>query len=482
MTSTLTPTRGHLVDGQWVVGKPLETIPIVDPASGQRIATIPAGDRADAREAAAAARRAAPGWAARPAEERALVLRALADAVTRDAERLAALQTSDNGKPLAASRGDVLAAAGTLRQYAELGPLHRGRSLSGARAAIDLMVPEPYGVAAVIVPWNDPLGIAAGLVGAALVTGNTVVLKPSERAPLALIRLMELLDAPAGVANLLLGDGRAGAALVEDPDVDLVCHVGSMATGRAIAARCGELLRKAVLELGGNDALVVDEGVDPAWAAEQAAAGAFANAGQICTSVERIYVHRAVAAPFLAALSARAEALVVGDGRDEDTEMGPLVDARHRDGVHAQVERALAAGATALTGGRVPEGDGFFYPPTVLTGVTDDMAVMTEETFGPVAPVRVVDSFDEGLALADGTEYGLAASVLTPSQERAQEAWRRLRVGTVKVNAVWGGAPGGAAEPHKRSGRGYGYGPELLDEVTTTKVVHYRPAPTPPGA
>lgn len=466
-TPPATPVRDHLVDGRWLPGRTGETLEVTDPATGAVVARIPAGGPEDAAAAVRAARRAAPRWAATEATERAGVLARLAAAVRAHADELADLQTTDNGKPRAMSRGDVEAAAGTLEQYAQLGPVHRGRSLHGAHGATDLMVPEPYGVAAVIVPWNDPLGIAAGLLGATLVTGNTVVLKPSERAPLALTRLVELLDAPAGVCNLLLGDGRAGAALVGHPDVDLVCHVGSMATGREIAARCGARMAKAVLELGGKDPLVVDADVDPVWAAEQAAAGAFANAGQICTAVERVYVHRAVARPFLDALVAQAEA----------AELGPLIDARHRAGVHGAVEAALAAGARLLTGGRIPDGPGWYYPATVLADVTDDMAVMCDETFGPVAPVRVVESFAAGLALADGTEYGLAATVLTRSQAHAQQAWRSLRAGTVKVNAVWGGAPGGVATPHKGSGLGFGYGPELLDEVTQVKVVHLEPAP-----
>jgi acyl-CoA reductase-like NAD-dependent aldehyde dehydrogenase len=468
----ISPLRGHLIGGEWLHPGNGGRLAVVDPATDEVLAEIPAGGPAEADGAVAAARKAAPAWAATPAAERAAALRALAATMAEAADELAELQTADNGKPLSMSRGDVEAAIGTLRQYAELGPLHRGRSLMGERDAADLMVAEPYGVAAVIVPWNDPLGIAAGLLGATLVTGNTVVLKPSERAPLALLRVAELLPTPPGVVNLVLGDGRAGAALVEHPDVDLVCHVGSLATGRSIAERCGRLLRRCVLELGGKDPLIVDAGVDPEWAAEQAAQGAFANAGQICTSVERVYVHRAVAEPFLHALVRQAEA----------TELGPLVDRRHREHVHDHVRQAVEAGAEVRTGGQVPDGPGAFYPPTVLTGVDDAMAVMAEETFGPVAPVRVVDSFAEALALADGTDYGLAATVLTASQANAQEAWRTLRAGTVKVNAVWGGAPGGAAEPHKRSGLGFGYGPELLDAVTTTKVVHYRPAPAgPPG-
>jgi succinate-semialdehyde dehydrogenase/glutarate-semialdehyde dehydrogenase len=330
-----------------------------------------------------------------------------------------------------------------------------------------MMVHEPRGVAALLVPWNDPIAIAGGQIGACLVTGNTVVLKPSERTPLSTIRLVERLDLPAGVLELLLGDERAGRPLAAHPEVDLVIHTGSIATGRELAAACAGDLRKTLLELGGKDALIVDAGVDPAWAAAQAAAGAFANAGQLCTSVERIYVHESVAEPFVAALVAEAQR----------TTIGPLIDSRQREIVHRHVTEAVAAGAEVRTGGAPADGPGFFYPPTVLAGCTDAMAVMREETFGPVAAVRAVASFDEALAAANATEYGLAATVLTPSMANAQTAWRELRAGTVKVNAVWGGAPGGAAQPQGASGTGFGYGPELLDEVTLTKVVHVEPPP-----
>jgi acyl-CoA reductase-like NAD-dependent aldehyde dehydrogenase len=255
--------------------------------------------------------------------------------------------------------------------------------------------------------------------------------------------------------------------------VDVVAHVGSTAAGRAIATAAARTGAKVLLENGGNDPLVVDEDVDPQWAAEQAATGAFANAGQICTSVERVYVAQGVAEPFLDALVRRAQALVMGPGTADGTELGPLVDARMREAVHDQVARAVMdGGAELLCGGTVPDGPGTFYPATVLTGCTADMAVMQEETFGPVAPVSVVADFEAALDAAAQGRYGLAAVVLTSSMEHAQRAWRELPVGTVKVNAVFGGAPGGAAQPRRASGSGFGYGPELLDEMTTTKVVH----------
>jgi betaine-aldehyde dehydrogenase len=244
---------------------------------------------------------------------------------------------------------------------------------------------------------------------------------------------------------------------------NVVAHVGSTATGRSIARSVRPGV-KVLLENGGNDPLLVDADVDPEWAAGQAALGAFTNCGQICTSVERIYVHQAIAAPFLGAL--------VDQARKWSVTLAPLVDRRQREHVHGHVRDAVDHGGELLTGGVIPDGPGAYYPATVLTGCTSGMRVMAEETFGPVAPVTVVADFGEGLAQAMSGDYGLAATVLTGSMRHAQQAWRELPVGTVKINAVFGGAPGGAAQPRGASGTDFGYGPELLDEFTTTKVVH----------
>src|SRR3954447_20797385 len=325
------------------------TIAVLDPSTAEEIGTIPAGDAAAADRAVRAARAAQPAWARRPAAERAELLKAAAARAREHAGELAELVSRENGRPVDESRGGGAAGIGALEQYAELGPLHRGRALNGAWDATDMMVHEPRGVAALLVPWNDPIAIAGGQLGACLVTGNTVVLKPSEKTPLSTIRLVELLDLPAGVLELLLGDERAGRPLAAHPEVDLVIHTGSIATGRELAALTARDLRKALLELGGKDALVVDDGVDPAWAAEQAAAGAFANAGQLCTSVERIYVHADVIEPFVAALAAQAQR----------TTIGPLIDERQREIVHRHVSEALAAGAELHTGGEPADGPGF---------------------------------------------------------------------------------------------------------------------------
>jgi len=326
---------------------------------------------------------------------------------------------------------------------------------------------------------NDPFPAAAGLLAAALVGGNTVVHKPSERSALPGAAFARRVAAclPPGVLEVLAGDGAVGARIVADERVHVVAQVGSTATGRRIAAAAGARGAKALVENGGKDPVLVDAGVDPAWAARQIATGAFTNTGQLCTSVERVYLHADVADAVVAELVAVAEGLRVGDPREADSELGPLVDERQLAVVAEHVDGALAAGARALTGGRRLDRPGSWYPPTVLVGCTPDMAVMTEETFGPVAAVTVVPDWDEGLRLAGSGAYGLAATVLTPSMDRALEAAAELEVGTVKVNAVWGGAPGGSADPRRASGSGRGYGPDLLGELTALKAVHLEPAP-----
>lgn len=445
---------------------------VLDPRTGEVVSRVDVAGPEACDAAVDAARGAAEAWARTAPAERAAALTRAAAAVRAATEELADLNESETGKVRADCVGGVEAGAGTLVQYAELGPLHGGRQLQGGYAATDLMVPGPRGVVAVLTPWNDPVAAAAGLLGAALVTGNTVVHKPSERCPRTGRRFAELLAAelPDGVLEIVDGDGAVGRRLTEHPAVAVVAHVGGSATGREIAVACARRGAKALLENGGNDALIVDAGVDPRWAAGQAALGSFANAGQICTSVERIYVVESVAEEFVAAL--------VEETLEWGARIGPVVDEKQRDVVHQHVTDAVGRGARVLAGGEPAPGPGSFYPPTVLVDCTPDMLVLSEETFGPVAPVRVVADFATALREAADDRYGLAATVLTPDMAHAQEAWRVLPVGTVKINAVFGGAPGGAAEPRGASGNGFGYGPELLDEMTTVKVVHW----TAPGA
>lgn len=446
-----------------------KVINVLDPRTGDKVTQVPITEPSDCDDAVRRAADAGAAWARTAPAERAEAIAAAADDVRGAADELAELNERETGKLRDDARGGVDAGVGTLLQYAQLGPLHRGRSLQGGWSATDLMVPQPRGVVAALTPWNDPVAVAAGLLGAALVTGNTVVHKPSERCPRTGRRFAELLAArlPEGVLEIVDGDGTVGARLAEAERVDVVAHVGSSATGREIARVCAERGAKVLLENGGNDALIVDADVDPRWAAGQAALGAFANAGQICVSVERIYVVQPIAEAFVDAL--------VDETLSWADRIGPLVDERHRDHVHAHVEDAVRRGAHVLAGGEPRPGPGSFYPPTVLTDCAPDMLVMSEETFGPIAPVRMVPDFAAALAEAADDRFGLAATVLTADMARAQEAWRGLPVGTVKINNVFGGAPGGASQPRRASGTGFGFGPELLDEMTTIKVVHLSP-------
>ncbi|WP_280475010.1 aldehyde dehydrogenase family protein [Nocardia farcinica] len=446
-----------------------ELTDIVTSADGAASRLVPASDR-EIAEAVHLARTAQPEWAAVAPADRGAALHAAAAALRDRADTLAQVVHEETGRPVASALEGIGAGAGTLVQYAELGPVHRGKTLQGPSDATDFMIHEPRGVVVALTPWNDPVAIACGLLGAALVTGNTVLHKPSERCPRTGELLGQILAEcfPRDVVQTITGDGRVGAVLAGAP-VDVVAHVGGTATGRAVAAAAARTGAKVLLENGGNDPLIVDADVDPAWAAEQAALGAFANAGQICVSVERIYVVESIAREFLAALCDQA--------RRWNSDPQPLVDEAQRDLVHAHVRDAVEHGAQVLVGGTVPDGPGAYYPATVLSDCTRGMRVLREETFGPVAPVRTVPDFATALAEARDDEHGLAATVLTGSMANAQRAWRALPVGTVKINAVFGGAPGGAAQPRGRSGAGFGYGPELLDEMTTVKVVHWQAPP-----
>ncbi|MBC3762494.1 aldehyde dehydrogenase family protein [Quadrisphaera sp. RL12-1S] len=455
------------------------SLPLVDPTTGQPAGEVRCASPEQVEAALAGARAARRGWRTTAPGERAAALRAAAASVRDHADVLGDLLVATTGRLVGQARGSAAVAAELLEEAATTGVLDAGRSLAGSSGAIDVVRREPRGTVAVITPWNDPFPAAAGLLAAALVAGNTVVHKPSQRssAPGAAMAALIAAALPPGVLQVVTGDGEVGEALVADDRVDVVAQVGSTATGRRIGAVAGARGAIALLENGGKDPLLVDAGVDPAWAAAQVAAGAFTNSGQLCTSVERVYLHADVADAVLAELVELARGLVVADPADPDSQLGPLVDERQLAVVSAHVEAALAAGAQALAGGGRLDRPGAWYPPTVLVGCTDDMDVMTEETFGPVAAVRVVGSWEEGLRLAGSGAYGLAATVLTPDTAHALQAADELEVGTVKVNAVWGGAPGGSADPRRSSGRGRGYGPDLLGELTALKAVHLEPAP-----
>ncbi|WP_369212253.1 aldehyde dehydrogenase family protein [Streptomyces flavofungini] len=437
----------NLIGGVWRDTTGATVLDVVDPATEEVVARVPAGSPADVDRAVEAAVAAQPGWASLSVAERVARIAEWADVITAHADELAELERREMGKPLALGRTFIEAAAAGMKSAAEAALSYAFEERFEHPDGETRIVRHPLGATAVITPWNFPLAVLLGSLGPLLAAGNTVVVKPSERSPLSAVRLCELLTLADGVVNLVLGDARAGAPLAEHDGIQLVHFTGSVAAGRAVGAGAGRQLHRAMLELGGKDAVVVDADVDVRATAAAVALGSFLNTGQICTSMERIYVHQDIAAEFTEALVSAAEEYTPGEA------LGPLVDARQRDIVREHVADAVARGATIRTGGAEPPGKGYFYPPTVLTDVDESMLVMTEETFGPIAPVAVVADFAEGLERAARSRFGLAATVYTHDPEHI-EAATRLPAGIVAVNQWQGGSAEMVWEPAGDSGMG----------------------------
>lgn len=468
-------TLQNLIGGSWEDSHSDAILELVNPATEEVIGQLPAGSTADADRAVSAALAAQPAWAAQPVAERVARIQAWADAVAGHADELAEMECREMGKPIGIGRSFIDAAVAGLRgSAAEALSYSFDTTITNPDGGRTRILRHPLGVAAVITPWNFPVTMALAALGPILASGNTVVVKPSERASQSVTRLFELLSLPDGVVNLLLGDSHAGKPLVEHDSVQLVHFTGSVATGRQIGAETGQRLHRSILELGGKDPVVVDAGVDPVATANAVAFGAFINTGQICTSMERIYVHRDVADEFVDALTAAAGTYAMGNGLEEATKLGPLVDGSQRDIVRRHVEDALERGATLRCGGEAPGRPGFFYPATVLTDVDDSMLVMTEETFGPIAPVAVVSSFEEGLEKASQSRYGLAATVYTENPDHMAAA-ARIPAGVTWINQWQGGGPERLYEPAGDSGMGATGATAAYDAATRPASVHIAP-------
>ncbi|MET0694170.1 MAG: aldehyde dehydrogenase family protein [Propionibacteriaceae bacterium] len=448
---------------------PTASVPLTirDPRDGSLVGSVNVSTDDEIAVALGQVRATAASWAATEAGERADAVRDMADLLAGHADELARLQTSETGCPLPAALAGVADAVAVLHSYAELGPLHHTPS-STAGPTTSYTLAGPRGVVLVLTPWNDAVTAAATLIGAAVVAGNVVIHKPSEHCPHLGLRVGELLATavPDGVLATLIGGAGVGSVLANSSGIDVVAHVGSAANGRRVSAAAARTGAHVIRLNGGNDALLIDADVDPEWAAELAARGAFAHGGQTADSVERILVHADIAEPFLAALVELAR------NHNDDDPVAPLISQSARQLVHRQVITSLRAGAVVLEGGCLPHGPGSHYPATVVTGCPVDSPLMTEETYGPVAAVHVVDDFETGLVLAAIDGYGKSATVLTGSLAHINDAVATLPVGTVKINDVTASLPGMAAQPRGSSGTGFGHGPELLDELTTRKVVH----------
>ncbi len=475
ITATIDPTQW--IGGSDTKSKIGDTLPVYDPSNETLIAHVPRGCAADAEEAIKIARNAQCAWADLSVTDRAAQLREGINGIQDNRNSIAELLTRENGKPLANARAEIDAALRIAGSLIELGMHLSGRQMGAACDELLFQHCRPRGVAVCISTWNAPILVALEMVTANLIVGNTVILKTSERAPLATRRALETAfgDLPPGVISVLSGNGpNLGEPLVRHSDVDIVCFVGSVGVGRQIGKIAGERIRKAILELGGKDALIVDDTVDLAAAARLAASSCFANTGQICTSVERIYVMESVHDQFVEHLINIAQALKIGPGMDRSTEIGPLIDQSILDRVEQHIHDAVDAGAKVGTGGNQIARSGYFFPPTVLTRVTDEMTMMQEETFGPIAPILAVKSFEEAIGRSNNSEFGLSTIVCTNSAPRAIRAIHQLNSGMIKINASRGQIGACPAEPSKDSGLGMGHGIDFLQELVYRKSVHWK--------
>ncbi len=445
----------------------------LDPATLDVVGSVPVTPVDAVAELVARARAAQPAWEALGPRGRADLIVQAGPRFLERADELGLLLSREQGKPLAEGVGEVRSCGGGLAE--ELDEMVRAFSpeqLVDARTNTELRH-DPLGVCAAITPWNFPISMCAWMVLPALMAGNTVLLKPSEETPLIGQAYVDVLNEflPAGVLQVVHGADDQGKALVA-ADVDLIAFTGSRAAGAHILQAGAPNLKRVILELGGKDPLVVLEDADVAAAAKFAVRNSFRNAGQVCVSTERIYVHEDIAEAFEAAVAEGARGLVQGRGTDEGVNVGPMVNARQRDHVLAQLDQAVADGARVLAGGAGHHGN--FVVPTVLAGLNHGMAIMQEETFGPVACIARFESDDEAVRLANDSPYGLGAVVFGGDEERAGAVARRIRAGMVGVNRGVGGAQGSPWVGAKQSGFGYHGGISGHRQFAQARIVSSR--------
>jgi betaine-aldehyde dehydrogenase len=447
-------------------------ITVVEPATERPMAEVPRAGRDEADAAVAAAKRAFGAWRAVAPADRATIMRRLADAVEAELPALATLEARNVGKPIADARGEIAMVVDCFRYYAGAPERSTGKTIPVA-GGIDMTFREPLGVVGLITPWNFPLVIASWKIAPALAAGNTVVLKPAELTPLTALELERIVLAaglPEGVLNVIAGKGSvAGQRLVEHPEVAKIAFTGSTEVGRRIAAGAAQTIKRVTLELGGKSANVVFADADLEAAAAAAPPAVFANAGQDCCARSRILVERPAVDDFLAALETAVSEMRVGDPLADETQMGPLISADQRRTVASYVPED----APVAFRGNVPDGPGYWYPPTVLAPVSNDDRAAREEIFGPVACVIPFVGEAEAVELANDTIYGLSGSIWTRDGARALRVARAIETGVLSINSntsVRVSTPFGG---FKQSGVGRELGPDALEHYTELKNVYY---------
>jgi betaine-aldehyde dehydrogenase/aminobutyraldehyde dehydrogenase len=474
MSATTIPEFRNLVGGELVDGVEGATRDVLNPATGEAIGRVPDGTTADVERAMAAARAARIPWRDTTPQQRMEALLALADAVDRHSDELAALESANVGKPLSLAAEELPICVDELRFFAGAARTLQAPSAGEYGAGYSSFVRrEPVGIVGQIAPWNYPLMMAIWKIGPALAAGNVVVLKPSEITPLTTLRLAELAAGifPPGVLNVITGDGDpVGAGIVTHPDVAMVSLTGSVATGKWIARAAADSLKRVHLELGGKAPAIVLDDADPAQVAAGLRIASFLNSGQDCTAAARVLAAPGIYDRLLDELVPAASSLRVGDPAEgEEIEMGPVVSAVQQERVLGFLDRAASNGAQVLTGGSAGGDRGFFVQPTVVAGVGQTDEIVQKEVFGPVVTVQRLDSVDDAIRYANDVPYGLAASVWTRDVGKALDAIRRLDFGCVWVNDH---LPFLSEMPHggfKESGYGKDLSQYALEDYTRVK-------------
>jgi acyl-CoA reductase-like NAD-dependent aldehyde dehydrogenase len=458
-----------LIGGQLVPGA--ATIPVINPATEDVLADAPRASLAQLNDAVAAAKASFAGWSARPLRERGKLLVALADALAACQDDFARLLTEEQGKPLAHAAGEVSHSIDVIRYFSSLDlPLQVIKEDEGQKI---VRQHTPLGVVAAITPWNFPVILLMMKVAPALIAGNTVVIKPAPTTPLTTLRFGELCAEvlPPGVVNFIVDQNDLGGALTSHPDVAKVAFTGSTATGKKVMASAAQTLKRLTLELGGNDAAIVLDDVDPKDVAPKLFAGATMNSGQVCLAIKRLYVHDSIYDEMCGELGKLAKATIVDDGIKQGTQMGPLQNKAQFEKVKGFLDEARRHGSI-VAGGDVLQRKGYFISPTIVRDISDDSRLVSEEQFGPVLPVLRYHDLDNAIARANDTDYGLGCTVWSSDTERALDVARRVDAGVIWINKHLDLPPDIPMGGAKQSGIGVVLGQEGLEEFTQAKIIN----------
>ncbi|GEL76551.1 NAD-dependent succinate-semialdehyde dehydrogenase [Tenuibacillus multivorans] len=478
MVQVETKISSLFINGEWHDADSGQTDAVTNPATLQTITEVAYGGEFEAKRAIDAAKTAFTEWSEMSPRKRSRIMYKAHQLMLDDVDRLAEILTTEQGKPLKEAKGEIKGAANFLLWYAEEANRIYGEWIpSSQRRKRILVVPQPVGVVGAITPWNFPSSMITRKIGPALAAGCTVLLKPAPETPLSAIEIVKIFEKaglPEGVLNLVTGDAKAiGEAMLSSRDVRLITFTGSTEVGKYLMRESADHVKKLSLELGGHAPIIVFEDADLDVAAKLTLGSKYRNAGQTCICANRVYVHESVREKFSQKLIEHVEALKVGDGSDPSTDIGPLINEQALEKVENHLNDAVSQGAEVVYGCSKWNGelDGHFYSPTVVTNVTDDMAVMNEETFGPLLPLQTFTDEDEAIAQANNTDYGLAAYIFSENLDRSLRVMERLEYGIVGVNDVF---PATAEAPFggiKQSGIGKEGGHHGIDEFVEQKYV-----------